>query len=587
MQSTKQERKIEETVIASPGIAYGKSIKLCYEGTIIPEYSIQSTEIKNELNRFEKALEKTKNELLALKEKFEQKDDTTYLADLVTAHIHILEGMTLKENIKQMLNKTKKNIEHVTYKTFDKIIDRFSNMKNELFRERASDLIEIRSRLMANLTGNKRITIDEITHDGILIAGEIPPTETAIIDSDKIYGFITERGGITSHSSIIARGIGIPALVGVENVLDIIEEGDIVILDGLQGSVIINPTEQTLELYKSRKLKQVQTKTDLSYLKEKEAKTLDGIKLDVLSNSEVPEELKIIEQSGAEGIGLLRSEFVFLRSRTIPTEDEQFNFYKQMIEFMNPKPVTIRTLDLGGDKFKSGLIRHTEANPFLGWRSIRFCLDNPDLFKSQIKAILRSSHYGNVKMMFPLITEVEELIEALEIVDAVKSELTKENIPFDKEMKIGTMIETPASIFIEDGLSGYVDFFSIGTNDLVQYSLAADRGNDKVSKYYNPYHPAIIKLINLAVTKANENNIDISICGEIAGNAYFTVLFIGMGVLQLSMIPTSIPTIKKVIRGLTKTEAETVLKKVLNMQKSLDVKDFLTQFFKNKFPEIE
>ncbi|MFW5799781.1 MAG: phosphoenolpyruvate--protein phosphotransferase, partial [Spirochaetota bacterium] len=401
----------------------------------------------------------------------------------------------------------------------------------------------------SKLMKEEKFSVYDSDKTGIIVAETIPPTETARINRDRILGFVTEMGGATSHSSIIAKGLNIPTIIDIENLLKEVNEGDKLILDAIHGELIINPTEQTLNFYED--IRDHYQKLTESYLAKvnQDTITLDKLRIYVQSNCESADELELIKKTGAEAIGLYRSEFLFIHRDNLPDEQEQFEVYNHVCESLFPKKVTIRTFDLGGDKFVEGVTRY-EHNPYLGWRSVRIAIDRKDMFITQLKALLKASRKRNLRIMFPMISGIEELFKCLEILEEAKEILRKEDIEFDENIKVGTMIEVPSAVLIADELAKYVDFFSIGTNDLIQYTLAADRGNKQIAHLYDAYHPAIFRLIKNTVDIAVKHNIEISVCGEVASDPYYVPILVALGIRTLSLSPSSIPEIKEVLSSI-------------------------------------
>ncbi len=583
----KRELKISGGLIASHGIAIGKAIIFAKDYHSVSEYKIEPDDISQELSRLDQAIRKARVELVKLKEEI-SKSDTPIVADYLTAHILILDDPNLKNEVNKRINKYLKNVEYIFYQVFEDNIQKLQNIQDTYLRERSVDLIDVRDKVISYLYNRPKMSaLNKLDEPGIVIAHDIMPSGVTVIDPKKIKGIITEIGGLTTHTSIVARGLKIPAIVGMKGILSILDDDDFLILDGVKGDIIINPSEETIEIYKNAQRAYDRSIVNLMTFKDLETVSLDGKKFSLSANMEIPEELPLILSYGANGIGLFRSEFLYLTEQGFPSEQEQYNSYKEVVEKLAPNPVVIRTLDIGGDKYSSYFENEKESNPFLGWRSIRFCLSNIDIFKVQLRAILRASAIGKVRIMFPMITGLNELKKVINILDEVKNNLKNNNIAFDENIEIGIMIETPSAAVISESLAKYVDFFSIGTNDLIQYTLAVDRGNEKISHLFDPYHPGVLRLIKITADAAKKNKIHIAMCGEMAGVPYFTPFLIGIGIEELSMIASSIPEVKKIIRNFTIKEASKIARKVLQMEEAEQIKKYLRDIIVSKFPEME
>jgi phosphotransferase system enzyme I (PtsI) len=500
----------------------------------------------------------------------------------------ILEDANLKKEVERRIREQRKNVEFIFHQVFEENIQKLQNIEDTYLRERTVDLIDVRDKVISYLYNKPKMSaLNTIEVPGIVVAHDIMPSGVTVVNPKKVLGFITEVGGLTTHTSIVARGLKIPAIVGMKGILSILDNEDYLILDGIKGDIIINPREETKTIYRNARNAYDESVINLMEYKDLDAVTTDGHKFALSANMEIPEELPLIISYGAEGVGLFRSEFLYMREDDFPSEEEQFEAYKEVVEKMSPSPVVIRTLDIGGDKYSKYFNIEKEANPFLGWRSIRFCLSNADIFKVQLRAILRASAIGKVRIMFPMITGLGQLKQVLNILEEVKEAMRKEGIEFDRDIEVGIMIETPAAAVVASSLAKYVDFFSIGTNDLIQYALAVDRGNEKISHLFDPYHPGVLKLIKLSVDAAIKSKIHIAMCGEMAGIPYFTPFLIGIGIKEFSMIASSIPEVKKIIRSISLKEAQKIAKKVLKMEEALHVKSFLKNIIIDKFPDMK
>jgi phosphoenolpyruvate-protein phosphotransferase (PTS system enzyme I) len=582
----KPEKILKGGTVISHGVAIGDAIVIDSYDDKIPEYILKSdVEVENEQKRIKKAIDETRKEIQDLINVYND-TDSKLIIDILDSHLKIIEDKTIIERVTKTIADTRKNAEFALDKFFKRYIKLMEESGNDYFKQRVHDFIDIRNRINSKLMWKDSRNIYDSNKKGIIVAECIPPTETAKINRDKILGFVTEIGGATSHSSIIAKGMDIPTVIGVEDLLDEIEEGDLIILDAIHGEVIINPSEQKLNFYKD--IREHYEKLTQEYFETvtEDTVTLDKERIYVHSNCESKEEIPLILKSGAEGIGLYRSEFLFIHRKSLPQEDEQFKVFSEVCDTLFPKKVTIRTFDLGGDKFVNGVTRY-EQNPYLGWRSVRIALDFKDMFLTHLRALLRASRKGNLRIMFPMISGIEELLKCLDVVEEAKESLRKDGIEFDENLKIGTMIEVPSAVMVADVLAKYVDFFSIGTNDLIQYTIAVDRGNKRISHLYESFHPSIIKLIKHTVQTALESNIEVSVCGEVASDPFYVPMLLGLGIRNISLSPSSIPAIKKVISSIklqdwTKIYEEKI-SKVENIQ---DVKNIIKEKILEDCPEV-
>ncbi len=570
---------------AAPGIAIGKAYLLDSEDFTISRRHITEEDLPDEINRFQDALIKTRGEILKIKEKI-SKDMGAEHGEIFSAHLLVLEDTMLIEEVISKMKKDKVGVEFVFLEVLRKYIKTFSKMDDEYLKERISDINDVGKRVLRNLLGAKQMSLTDIKEKVIIIAYDLSPSDTAVMHRKNVIGFATDIGGKTSHTAIMAKSLEIPAVVGLEKITKVIRNGDALIVDGNRGMIIAEPQKKTLDKYLSERKRHEKLEKELMTLKDLPCETLDGHRIELSANIEMPEEIASVLKHGADGIGLYRSEFIFINRTDLPDEEEQFKAYKEVARKMAPRPVIIRTLDLGGDKFLSQLEMPREMNPFLGWRAIRFCLARPNIFKAQLRAILRASAFGNLKIMYPMISGVEELRQANAILEEVRSDLKKEKIPFSDKIDVGAMIEIPSAALTSDILAREVDFFSIGTNDLIQYALAVDRVNEKIAYLYEPAHPAVLRLVKSIIENGHKEGIWVGMCGEMAGDPAFAIILLGLGLDEFSTSPILLPEIKKMIRAFKLSDAKKLAEEALTLNTGKEVEEFARERLKKIFPEI-
>ena len=569
-------------IIASPGIRIGKAYLYKTAETIIPKYLIKDREIESEIKRYRQSLEKTRDDIKAIQQQIAQSLSSD-MADIFTSHLMVLEDPIVTEKAINKIRTEKRNVEWVINEITLELIKSLDTIQDDYLRERIIDISDINKRLINNLQKRQTSAIRDIKEEVILFSRDLTPSDTAMMDRTRILAFVTDKGGRTSHTAIMARALEIPAIVGTINATSMVRDGDTVIIDALHGNVIVNPTKDEIKEFR-RYIEDLKLlDIELAKLTHLPSKTIDDIEIFLYGNIEIPEEMSIIRDHGAQGIGLFRSEFLFL-DRSLPDEEKQYQEYRKVVDCFNPMPVTIRTLDVGGDKIYSYTQEYKERNPFLGCRAVRFSLEHLDIFRTQIRSILRASAHGNVKMMFPMISTVEEIIRCREISDECMNELRSQGIPFNPEIPIGVMIEVPSALVNADRLARYSDFFSVGTNDLIQYTLAVDRISEKIAYLYNPLNLSILRLLRDIVETSGRYGIPLSICGEMAGEPKYTMLLIGLGFREFSMSSAYMYQIKRIIRSVSVEECAGLVERLLEMEVTEDIESHLREVMSDKFP---
>ena len=560
----------------SQGIGIGKAFIIENRAVDISRIHIDDT--ANEVSRFYEAINTCKEQIEEIYFKT-LKDVGEKEAMIFKSHEMMLEDDTFISEVVTKINDDMVNAEYALSETANIYIKLFENIEDEYLRERAFDIKDVIERIIRVLLGIRATDFSMMSNDSIIVAKDLTPSDTAQLDKTKVSAMITEYGGKTSHSAIIARIMGIPTVVGLEGIVDKVKSNDLIICDGKSGKVIINPSEKQKNYYIQKRENELRILNQLKNQIGLPTVTKDGFKIELSSNISTPYDVLSAIENDAEGIGLFRSEFIFMNRDCQPTEDEQFNEYKEVLVKMGEKPVIIRTLDIGGDKELSYLQIPKEMNPFLGYRAIRFCLVNTEMFKTQLKAILRASIYGNVKIMFPMISTMKELKDAKKIYEEAKEELRQSNIEFKENIQIGIMIEIPSAAIISDLLAKEVDFFSIGTNDLIQYTMAVDRMNSNLAHLYSQYHPALLRLIKSIITNGHNAGIWVGMCGEAAGDPKLIPVFVGMGLDEFSMNAPSVLRARYIIRDLNKKDMEKIAENTLNLETAMEVEDYLSNIF--------
>ena len=567
-----------------PGIVIGKAYlvergKIEAPAKVIPEFRIPQ-----EVARFLDSVEESKKQLRMAKEKL-LLEDAAGLSYILDTHLLLLEDKNLIENTVETIKQSWINSEWALKINLDRVRKVFSTIDDEYLKSRKTDVDYIGERILRNLMGQETEMISQIKEEVIVVAHDLSPADTAQMAKDKVTAFVTDMGGKTSHTAIMARSLEIPAVVGAEVATHSINTGDTLIVDGMTGVVVVNPSPEIMQEYQDRQRSFQNLERELFQYRDLPAETLDGYRVKVLANIELVEEIPSVLQHGAEGIGLYRTEYLYLNRKDLPSEEDHFEAYKKVAEGIYPQPAIIRTLDIGGDKFLSHMDLAEEMNPAMGLRAIRFCLKEVGIFKVQLRAMLRAGTYGTVKILLPMISGVTEIREVKRILGEVRGSLSAEGIPFDPKMEIGIMIEVPSAVTIADILAKEVDFFSIGTNDLIQYSLAIDRVNESVTHLYEPLHPAILRLIKEVVKAAHEAGIRVNMCGEMAGEPLYVPILLGLGLDELSMNVLSIFRVKKILRAFTFRECKELIDAVLYLSTSDEIEELVRASLRKKFPE--
>jgi phosphotransferase system enzyme I (PtsI) len=583
-ESGHQEKRCQG-VPASPGIARGPIHVFSIESDDLVRYRVEPAHIPDEIARFENALIQTRAQILEMQQQIAvaigAKD-----AGIFDAHLLVVEDQTLIDEVLRRLENEHCNVEFAFQEVADRYVESLSKIDDPYLRERALDIQDVTRRVIRNLQGKSPRPFLAIDEPHILLAHNLTPSDTATMNREQVRGMALDLGSRTSHTAIMARSLGIPAVVGLHDATETIETGAPALIDGYHGLLIVHPTEETLREYLEIERQKGAIDERLQQLRETKSTTRDNRHIVLSANIELPEEVDAVLANGAEGVGLYRTEFLYLNQASLPSENEQFEIYRSVAQKLAPDPLIIRTLDLGGDKVTASIESSDELNPFLGWRAIRFCLENLDLFKTQLRAILRASVSANVKLMFPMISGLDEVRRGRQILDECKSELRHEGHPFDDQLEVGIMVEVPTAAILADRLAAEVDFFSIGTNDLIQYAVAIDRTNERVAHLYEPSHPSVVRLLKMVADAAHAHDIWVGVCGEMAGEVLFTPLLLGLGMDELSASANIVPRVKNAVQRLTMSECRQLVDEVLELDTPSAVLARCVEVAERAYPEL-
>ena len=570
---------------ASPGIAHGPVFRFLHQAVEVLSYQVEASAQEEEISRFMNALEQTKDQVRQIRDDV-AKNLGEKEAGIFDAHMLVLEDKALIDDVCKEVKESGDNVEQCVYRVTEKYQSFFEQLEDQYLRERASDLRDISSRLLRNLAGATSSGTAFLEQPKILVSEDLTPSDTASLDRSKILGIATNSGGQTSHAVIMARASGVPAVVGLRRLTEDLEDGDEILIDGFEGVVIINPSETTLYRYGKVGVQRQKAKDLVDQEASLPAETLDGSPIKFWANADTVDEISRIVETDSEGVGLYRTESLFLRQNALPSEDEQYEEYAAMVKASAPKPITIRTLDLGGDKILDAWAKEQEENPFMGFRAIRYCLSNPPVFLDQLRAILRASAHGKVKILLPMISGLGEVTRAKEFIFTAKRQLSERGQAFDQDVEVGCMLETPAAVAICDLLATEVDFFSVGTNDLVQYLLAVDRVNNRIAFLYEPHHPAVIRSLKSICQVTSEKKKPVTVCGEIAGDPHFLPLLLGLGLNSFSASVPLLPELKFFARRFTMEEAQRLTRRAERLSRPSEVKELLKNFYEEKMAEV-
>ena len=569
----------------SPGIAIGRAVIVERREAAVYRVPIRDEEVEPEVNRFREALEKTQVQLRELAQRVSRSMGDEY-ASIFEAHAMMVSDTSFADKVEQKIEEEQVNAEWALAEVQEELQARFESFDDSYLRERVADVKDVADRVQTNLQGIAHHDLSEITHDVVILADDLTPSDTIHFNRRPIVGFATEAGGRTSHTSIIAKSLFMPAVIGVPRLTNIIDNDELVIVDGYEGTLLVNPTQAMVAEYQARVIRHHEAELRLLGNRDLVSVTKDERRITLQANIELVEELKDAVKFGAEGIGLYRSEFLYMsKSPLLPTEEEHFQLYRALAESLAPQACIIRTFDLGGKKLAREVIGSKEDNPVLGLRGLRLCMKHRDMFHTQLRALLRASAFGNIRIMFPLVSGVQELRQVKTLLREIKNELDAEGQPYNRELKVGIMIEVPSAAVIADILAEEADFFAIGTNDLIQYSLAIDRSNENVSYLYEPLHPALLRLVKGVIDAGKRAGIPVSMCGEMASDPIYAIVLIGLGLEIFSMNPSSIPVIKNVVRSVRYKDCRRIAETALEKRTAQEIEEFIIESVAMRFPE--
>ncbi len=569
----------------SPGIAIGRAVIIEKRIASVYRVPIRDEEVPGEVTRFMESLEKTRDELLELKQKVSRSMGDEF-ASIFEAHAMMVSDPSFADKVIQKIESEQVNAEWALSEVQEEFEARFQSFDDRYLRERTADVKDVAERVLKHLQGVAHHDLSEITHDVVILADDLTPSDTIHFNRRPIVGFATESGGRTSHTSIIAKSLFMPAVIGVPRLTKIVDNDELVIIDGYEGTLLVNPTQAMVAEYRSRVSRHAEEERELLRNRELAAVTKDNRQISLQANIELVEELRDAVKFGAEGIGLYRSEFLYIsKSPLLPTEEEHFEVYRKLVEETAPNPCVIRTFDLGGKKLAREVMGSKEDNPVLGLRALRLCMKHRDMFRAQLRALLRASTFGNLRIMFPLVSGIQELRQVKTLIREIRLELDAEGIAHNRDLQIGIMVEVPAAALIADLLATEADFFAIGTNDLIQYSLAIDRSNENVSYLYEPLHPALLRLIKNVIDAGKRGGIPVSMCGEMAADPIYAVVLLGLGLEIFSMNPSNIPVIKDVIRSVRYRDCKRIAEVALQKKTAQEIEEFVIESVAMRFPE--
>ncbi|NIR48726.1 phosphoenolpyruvate--protein phosphotransferase [candidate division KSB1 bacterium] len=572
-------------IAASPGIAISKVFLLRGEAVKIDTTQVESSELEAEVQKFNNAIQKAKNELRALQNRVAQRIGQES-AKIFDVHQLLLEDSIIIEETLDAIKKENKSAGHAFYDTMQKYQNTLDESSVEYFQGRISDLKDVKRRVIRHIQGDRTDYLSKLEGSAVIVARDLTPSDTVMLDKRKVLGFATDLGGRFSHVAIMARSMEVPAVAGLRRLSSLVQEGDRLIIDGNAGKVIIHPDEKTLTQYRRLQEKYYEVEQRLSIIRDLPCITLDGKEIELSANLEFSDEVESAKSHGANGIGLYRSDYIYLAKKDLPTEEEQFEEYSKIVKEFPNDPVIIRTMDLGGDKHPQSILIPPEENPFLGWRAVRISLEREDIFNVQLRAILRASVFGNVKILIPMISSLQEILECKTALEKAKSELREEDIPFNPDIDVGVMIEVPSAALLADKIAREVDFLSIGTNDLVQYLLAVDRGNERIAYLYKHLHPAVLRMIKDIIIAGHQQGVWVGMCGEMASDPLATLILVGLDLDEFSVSPFYLPEIKKIIRSVDHSEAERIAERVLEFETACEVEKFMTRIMRKNFKDL-